>query len=65
MDDGKPAYWSVLYEYMPASIMDQTGMAAAARLHVAALTESGLSRESLLQALLEEYDGQGPSGMSK
>ncbi|KAJ9132344.1 Transcriptional regulator prz1 [Pleurostoma richardsiae] len=30
---------------------------AAARLHVQALTERGLPREALLQALLEQYDG--------
>jgi hypothetical protein len=33
---------------------------AAARLHVQALTECGLSREALLRALLENYeDGKG------
>lgn len=32
---------------------------AAARLHVQALTDCGLSREALLQALLEDYPDQG------
>jgi hypothetical protein len=34
---------------------------AAARLHVQALTECGLSREALLRALLENYSDGKPS----
>lgn len=38
---------------------------AAARLHVQALTECGLSREALLRALLENYgDGTVTAGLS-